>query len=108
MGKLLTVSSVLQCPHGGQVQIVSTNTKAKVGDFLVRSSDTFLIVGCPFTIGIVYHPCVRVQWVSPAVQVKAQSDTALTDESIGMCLAADNAPQGTVLIQMTQIHAKGH
>jgi hypothetical protein len=103
MPGLLNTSSVMMCPHGGMVQAVTSNTKAKAaGDFLVRSSDTFTIVGCPFILGLVPHPCVQVQWVLTALQSKAVGDFTLTESSVGLCLAADQAPQGTVLIQFTQ------
>ncbi|WNG46202.1 hypothetical protein F0U60_20325 [Archangium minus] len=108
MGALLTTASTLQCPHGGAVQAMSSNNRAKAGgDFLVRASDTFTITGCTFAPGGAAHPCVRVQWVSTALRVKVLQDALLTMDSVGMCLAADNAPQGTVLISATQQRAKG-
>ncbi len=58
------------------------------GDFLVRSSDTFLIAGCPFVVGIVPHPCVQVQWVQPAARSQVIGDFTLTEESVGLCIAA--------------------
>jgi hypothetical protein len=103
MGGLLTASSVLMCPHGGTVQIVSTDTRVNAaGDFVLRSSDTFVIVGCPLTLGTVYHPCTTVNWVVPALRSKAMGDDTLTDESVGLCQAADEAVQGTVLVIFTQ------
>ena len=35
---------------------------------MLTASDTFMIAGCPFIIGVVPHPCVTVQWVQPAAQ----------------------------------------
>jgi hypothetical protein len=103
MARLLNASSVLQCPHGGSVIIVTQNGRAKGGgDFLVRESDTFSIVGCPFTLGSNLHPCVRVQWVAPASRSKVISEATLTEESIGLCVAGDGAAQGTVLVASTQ------
>ena len=68
MPALLNTASVLMCPHGGTIQITTGNTHAKAaGAFLVRASDTFQIGGCPFVLpGGVPHPCVLVQWVTPA------------------------------------------
>lgn len=103
MANLLNASSILQCPHGGTVSAITSNTKVKGGgDYLLRASDTFLIAGCPFVIGPSPHPCVQVQWVQPAMQSKAMSDFTLTEESVGLCIAPDSAPQGTVLITFTQ------
>lgn len=108
MGALLTSSSVLMCPHGGTVQAITSNARVKAaGDFVTRSSDTFTIAGCPFVLGLVYHPCVRVQWVQPAARSRAVGDFTLTEESVGLCLAADQAPQGTVLIAFTQPRVAG-
>jgi len=108
MAALLTTSSVLMCPHGGTVSAASSNTKAKAGDFIVRPSDTFTIAGCPFTLPSgTPHPCMTVQWVKSTLRCKAAGDFALAQDSIGMCLAADQAPQGTVLIQSTQPRASG-
>jgi hypothetical protein len=104
----LTTSSILMCPHGGQVQAVTSNTRAKAGgDFMLRASDTFTIVGCPFVVGIPPHPCVRVQWVQPSERTQVMSDFALTEESVGLCVAADMAVQGTVQVLFTQPRVSG-
>jgi len=108
MPGLLNSSSVMMCPHGGLVQAITSNTRSKgAGDFFLRMSDTFLISACPFILGLVPHPCVQVQWVQPAVRGKAGGDFALTEASVGLCLAADMAPQGTVQIVFTQPRVAG-
>jgi hypothetical protein len=109
MGRFLTVSSTLQCPHGGSVSISTTNTRAKAdGGFIARATDTFTIAGCPFTLPSgTPHPCVRVDWVTSARRVDAAHGDALVEDSVGLCLAADGAPQGTVLVANTQLRAKG-
>jgi hypothetical protein len=95
------------CPHGGTVTAISSNMRAKAGDFLVRSSDTFTIAGCAFSLPSGPHPCVSVQWVKSALRCKAGGDFLLSQDSVGLCIAADQAPQGTVLIQSTQMRASG-
>lgn len=108
MPGLLNTQSVLMCPHGGTVQIVSTNTRVQVGGgYAARSSDTFIVAGCPFLIGLVPHPCVQVQWVQPAQRSEVVSDFTLTEASVGLCLAPDQAPQGAVLVMMTQPQVGG-
>jgi len=108
MAGLLNSSSMMMCPHGGMVQAVTSNTRAKAaGDFVLRASDTFLVTACPFIVGIVPHPCVQVQWVQPAMQSEAAGDFTLTEESVGLCVAADMAPQGTVMIVFTQPRVTG-
>jgi hypothetical protein len=107
MSGFLTTASVMMCPHGGTVQAVTTNSKVKAGGApVLRSTDTFIIAGCPFLIVLVPHPCVTVQWVQPAARSKI-SDPTLTLASIGLCQAADQAPQGTVIIASTQPSATG-
>ncbi len=108
MAGLLTMSSVMMCPHGGTVTAITTNSRVQAAsDFVLRSSDTFLIAGCPFVLGTVPHPCVQVQWVLTALQSQVTSDFTLTEESVGLCLAPDMAVQGTVLIQFTQPQVSG-
>lgn len=108
MAAFLTVSSVLQCPHGGSVNITSSNTRAKAGgDFIVRSSDTFLIGGCSFMIGSAPHPCVQVRWIVPTTRNQAANGSVLAEDSVGLCIAGDEAPQGTVIVASTQPQVKG-
>ena len=109
MASLLTTSSVLMCPHGGTVTATTTNTRAQAGGgFLVRASDTFVIAGCAFTLPSgTPHPCATVQWVVAATRSQAVGDFTLTEESVGLCIAPDGAPQGTVLINTTQPQVSG-
>ncbi len=108
MADLLNTSSTLMCPHGGTVSIVTTNSRVKGGGaFLALSSDTFQIAGCPFVLGLVPHPCVQVQWVQPAARSQAMGNATLTEESVGLCVAADQAPQGPVQIVVTQSQVAG-
>lgn len=108
---LLTTASSLQCPHGGMVTISSSNTKVQATAALALSSDTFTIAGCPFQIpvgvGTVPHPCVRVQWVKTNVRCTVNGTPTLSQDSIGLCLAADQAPQGPVSAAQTQVKASG-
>src|SRR2546421_11990677 len=88
----------MQCPHGGMVKVISSDTRVQAASsFVLRSSDTFTIAGCPFTLGIPPHPCVRVQWVQPSLKSQAMGDFTLTEESLGLCVAADMAVEGDVL-----------
>lgn len=98
MSQLLTASTIMQCPHFGAVQATSGNGKVRVvGDFVLRGSDVFTIVGCPFaTPAGTPHPCVSVVWSAPVVRSKAVGDAPLTDSSVGWCLAGDRVVQGTV------------
>jgi hypothetical protein len=59
-------------------------------------------VGCPFVIGTVAHPCATVQWVVSSLRSKAAGDSTLTEESVGLCQAADQAVQGPVQVVVAQ------
>lgn len=103
---LITTASVLQCPHLGTVTITSTNTAAQGAAPLALVSDSFSIVGCPFQIpvgvGTVPHPCVRVQWIKANVLTTVHGTPTLSQDSVGLCLAADQVPQGQVVVAVTQ------
>ena len=109
---LLTTASTLVCPHGGTVAIVSTNTQVKDASAqLALASDTFSISGCPFQIpvgtGSAPHPCVSVVWNKTNLASTVNGQATLAQDSIGLCLAADQAPQGSVLVQNTQALISG-
>ena len=108
MAALLTTQSQLACPHQGVVTIVSSNTRAKAdGAFIARPSDTFTIAGCSFVLAGSPHPCVSVQWIVPTLKNRAAGDSALNEDSVGLVLAADQAPQGVVQVRSTQTKVSG-
>jgi hypothetical protein len=108
MPGLLNSASVMMCPHGGTVQATSANARTSVGGgFALRQSDTFVITGCIFATGSGPHPCVEVRWVEPAARSMAVGDFTLTEASVGLCVAPDQAVQGTVLIIATQPQVAG-
>jgi hypothetical protein len=106
-GKALTTASALQCPHGGQVQISSSNTAVKAGgSAAVTSADTFSISGCPFQIPAapspIPSPCIQVQWLVPDMQARVGGSATLSEGSSGLCIAATGVPQGPVSVTSTQ------
>jgi len=111
MAALLTTASSLQCPHGGTVAIVSANTRARAGAPLALASDTFTIAGCPFQIpvgpGMVPHPCVTVRWTKANIRTTVNGAPTLAQDSVGLCLAGDQAPQGQVVVLATQPRISG-
>jgi hypothetical protein len=109
MPQLLGDGSQLQCPHGGTVSVTSSNTKSKAnGQAIVRASDTFTVSGCSFTLPAgTPHPCLQLNWVQKAAKSKASGDATLTTGSTGLCVAGDQAVQGTVMINSTQGKAGG-
>jgi hypothetical protein len=108
MAGLLNASSLMMCPHGGTVQATTNNSRTQAaGDFVLRQSDTFQVAGCSFNVAGAPHPCVQVEWVQPAASSQVIGDFTLTEESVGLCIAADAAVQGTVLINLTQPRVAG-
>jgi hypothetical protein len=107
MPALLTAASTMMCPHGGTVMAVPGSTRASAGAPILRSSDTFAIVGCPFPPTGTPHPCVSVNWVQTATKVKHGGDFVLNQASVGLCIAGDQAPQGPVVIAATQAQVSG-
>ncbi len=108
MGALLTTASVMMCPHGGQVTATSSNARVNAGgSSILRSTDTFVIAGCPFVVAGAPHPCVTVQWLTQDLRSQVLSDSTLSQSSTGLCLAADQAPQGAVLVITTQTQVSG-
>ena len=108
MADLLNLSSVMMCPHGGTVSVIPSNTQVMAaGDPCILATDTYLVAGCPFVVGVVPHPCVQVQWVQPDTASQVNGSYTLSEASVGMCIAADAAVQGAVLIVMTQPSVSG-
>lgn len=109
-GNTLTVTSQLQCPHGGQVSIVTTNLRAKGSSgSIATAADTFIVVGCPFQIPAtppIPSPCLSVRWLITDMRVKANGTFTLSRSSQGLCLNALQAPQGPVVILNTQVRFK--
>jgi hypothetical protein len=106
-GQTLTTASTLQCPHGGTVQIVSSNTSVKADEVaLALAADTFTISGCPFQIPAapspIPSPCVTVQWLKTDLKTTVNGTPTLSTTSVGLCLAATQVPQGSVIIANTQ------
>jgi len=108
MPAFLTTASSMMCPHGGTVMAIPSSASAQAGGApMLTATDTFTIVGCAFNISAVPSPCVSVQWVQPATKSTRGGAPTLTMASVGLCLAATQAPQGPVVIASTQTQASG-
>lgn len=95
----LNTASTLLCPHGGQATIAPGSPRVKVaGQPVATMADTTTIAGCPFQVpigtGTKPQPCVRVQWMVPAVRVRAGGSPVLLQTSTGLCLSAESIPGG--------------
>ena len=108
-GTLVQVGASGMCPHGGQLSIVSTNTRVTAGGSPVATvADTFLIAGCAFTIPPSKpQPCMKVQWLVPAARVLVGGQPVILQTSTGLCQSADQIPQGPPTITVTQLRVQG-
>jgi hypothetical protein len=106
------VGAQAMCPHSGQVSIVSSNSKVLVGGQPVATfSDTYTIAGCPFQIpvgaGTKPQPCMKVQWLVPAMRVLVGGQPPVLSTSTGLCQSAEQIPQGAPSVTTTQMKVSG-
>ena len=106
-GTILTTASQIQCPHGGQAILTTANTKGFAENMpALLESDIHTVAGCPFTLpGPKYSPCIRIEWSGGATRVKASGTPVLVKSSVGRCISAEGATQGTAIIVSTQMKA---
>lgn len=102
-GEVLTTSSIVMCPHGGQAILITSNNSAfAVGSPVLLEKDIHPVVGCPFTIGPKYSPCIRIEWSNGTQRTSSRQNPILVKTSIGKCINAEGALQGVAIIVMTQ------
>ena len=105
-GNTLNVNSVLQCPHGGSVQIITANARVKVDNaFAALATDQFIISGCPFQIpigtGTKPQPCV-VATLAPAPRILINGVAAVVNVGPSVCRSAEQIPQGPASVTVVQ------
>ena len=105
-GPLFHVGATAMCPHGGQVTVVSSNTRVFASAQAVSTiGDTYTIAGCPFTVPPGKpQPCVMVRW-APTPRVLVNGVPVVTQGSAGMCFSAEQIPQGPPSVIATQVRA---
>jgi hypothetical protein len=104
---ILTTTSTVMCPHAGLAQLITTNAEAKVdGAPMLLQTDVHPVVGCTFT-PVAYSPCVAIRWIIGATQTQIRGVPVLLQNSVGLCLNAAQAPQGTALVVQVQTRATG-
>jgi hypothetical protein len=100
----LTTGSSLQCPHGGTVQVVTSNARAKAGSPIAVAGD-MPIAGCPFQIPAavpIPSPCVVARWIVPDMRVTAGGTPTLSQNSVALCFSPQQVPQGPAQVVSTQ------
>jgi hypothetical protein len=103
MPNYLTIASTIMCPHGGQAILLTSNAKvsAQSGSILLQT-DVHTVVGCPFTVGLKYQPCVTITWSAGSTKTTINGTPPLLQTSIGLCKSAEQIPQGVAIIAYTQ------
>lgn len=99
---LIPFGTQIKCPHGGTVMPAGGNARVKVtARPILMLLGGYPIAGCPFTIptpaGPKPQPCIRVQWQTGTMRVKA-GGVALLQSSTGLCYSAESIPQGPPVI----------
>lgn len=106
-GYILTTASQVKCTHGGTAILTTSNTMARIDNMpALLESDIHAVVGCPFTVGPKYQPCVRIEWSLGATQCKVNGTGVLVQSSIGKCYSAESIMQGVAIIAQTQAKAQ--
>jgi hypothetical protein len=108
---LLHANATVLCFHAAKVNAVSCSTRVKVtGQPAVKMTDTFVVSGCPFTLPTTPpkpQPCIKVQWIRAASKVLIEGQPALLQDSNGLCLSAEQIPQGAPNVVVTQTRVRG-
>ncbi len=78
-----------------------------MGGFALLPTDQILINGCAFMMGMVPSPCMRVQWINGSVRVKVDGQPVVLDNTVGHCVSAAGALQGSVTITNRQVRCRG-
>lgn len=108
-GPLAHVGNVTLCTHGIPATVVPTNTRVLVnGQPVTTLGDQYLVAGCPFTVPVgVPMPCIRIQWLVPAVRVLVGGQPALLQSSTGLCISAQQSPNGPPQVPVNQPRVTG-
>jgi hypothetical protein len=105
-GTFFHVTAQAICPHAGQVTTISSNTRVFVsGQPVATMSDQFMVAACAFMVGMKPQPCLKVQWLQPAMRVTVMAQPAILQTSTGLCLSAEQIPQGPPTVIVTQLRA---
>jgi hypothetical protein len=106
-GMLYHVNATAICPHAGQVQEISPNTRVLVsGQQVVTLAGSHLVVGCPMTTpGGTPQPCLTVQWLVPAMRVQVMGSPAVLNTSASLCVGSPAPGPASVLVTQTRVQA---
>jgi uncharacterized Zn-binding protein involved in type VI secretion len=102
-GPVMQVGAPAMCPHGGQISVITSNTRVLVGGApAALQADTFPVAGCPFNVSSAPQPCLTTQWIAVATRVTVMGVPVVILGGTGLCLGPTQAPQGPASILSTQ------
>ncbi|GAC1583639.1 MAG: hypothetical protein NVS3B7_19010 [Candidatus Elarobacter sp.] len=100
-GAAVTTVSVITCPHGGPVHIVSSNARVLAAAPVATLADPFIVSGCAFATP---SPCVEVQWTAGTTRVLIGGVPAVIQTGVGMTISATGtAGPPLVLVAQTRV-----
>ncbi|HQN29574.1 MAG TPA: hypothetical protein PKX20_00470 [Methanothrix soehngenii] len=108
-GFLFHFGAAANCPHGGVVNVVTSNARVLVsGQPVATLADQCLVAGCAFTVPPGKpQPCLKVQWQVPSTRVFVNGQPAILNTSPALCLSPEQAPQGPPIVSATQPRVSG-
>ncbi|HEY0867638.1 MAG TPA: hypothetical protein VGE01_09670 [Fimbriimonas sp.] len=108
-GPLYNLGATVICPHGGQVVPSPSSSRVLLSGMpVVLLGDTCMVAGCAFTLpGPKPSPCLRVQWTTSATRILVEGRPPLLQDSVGLCLSPEQAPQGPPSMVSLQTRVTG-
>lgn len=110
-GLLFHVNAGCQCTHAGPATIIPSQARVLVsGQPVATMASQITVLGCAFTLpGPKPQPCVTIKWLMPAARVLVMGQPAMVVPSPGpgpgLCLSAEQIPQGPPLVSAVQPRA---
>ena len=102
-GPVLHSGAIATCPHAGPLTIVAASPRVQVSGMPAAVlTDSGLVTGCPFVVGVKPQPCVTTLWIAGATRVVADGAPLLITPPIASCMSADQIPAGPPLIMGSQ------
>jgi len=102
-GPAAHVGAAITCMHGGPVTVAPGSPRVLLSGMPAATmADQYVVAGCAFSLSGAPHPCVQVRWLVPATRVLVNGAPVITQGSVGLGVAADQAPQGPPVVASTQ------
>jgi hypothetical protein len=106
-GPVLHVGAGISCPHAAPASVVPGSPRVLInGSPVATMANTYPVAGCPFQIpigtGTKPQPCIKLQWVVPAVRVQVMGAPVVLATSSGFGTSAEGMPQGPSVVAAVQ------